>query len=205
MAALYLFCLIIGGGLLLFSLLGSDTDGHADTSLDTDAGGAMDAHHGVDHGHDLHHLGAEWGIAKEFLSVRAFFYFLAGFGATGFLLETFTDASTVMAAGWAVVTGLLAALIAATIYWGVRSSESGIVPGTNDHLVGLPAQVILPVLESRRGKVRVISGGREIELLARLYGAEDSACPRGATVVIVDIEGDTALVTPAPSLPAEIY
>ncbi len=208
MASLYLICLIIGGGLLLFSLFGSDADTHADSGLDVHTdGGALDAHvdHGVDHDHDLHHWGAEWGIAKEFLSVRTLFYFLAAFGATGFLLETFTPASTVMAAVWALVTGLLAALMAAAIYWGVRSTESGIVPEGHDHLVGLPAQVVIPVVNSRRGKVRVISGGREVELLARLYGPEDADCPRGATVVIVDIVGDTALITPAPSLPSETF
>ncbi len=208
MVSLYLFCLIVGGGLLLFSLFGTDGDAHPDASVDVDAdaGGALDAHHGgVDHAHDVHHLGAEWGIAKEFLSVRALFYFLAGFGATGFLLESFTAASSVVAALVALVTGVLAALAAAGIYWGVRSTESGIVPEGHDHLVGLPAQVVVPVVNSRRGKVRVISGGREIELLARLYGAEDADCPRGATVVIVDIAGDTALITPAPSLPADTF
>lgn len=205
MAPLYLFCLIVGGGLLLFSLFGSDSDTHPDASVNGDAGGAMDAHNGVDHAHDVHHPGAEWGIAKEFLSVRALFYFLAGFGATGFLLESFTAASSVVAALVAIVTGVLAALAAAGIYWGVRSTESGIVPEGHDHLVGLPAQVVVPVVNSRRGKVRVISGGREIELLARLYGPEDADCPQGATVVIVDIAGDTALITPAPSLPADTF
>lgn len=205
MTALYLFCLIVGGGLLIFSLFGSDTDAHAHGGIDADSSSAMDAHpdHGVDHAHDAHHWGGEWGIAREFLSVRALFYFLAGFGATGFLLESFTAASTGVAALWAVVTGLLAALAAAAIYWGVRSTESGMVPEGHDHLVGLPAQVVIPVIESRRGKVRVISGGREVELLARLYGPEDADCPRGATVVIVDVVGDTALITPAPSLPPD--
>lgn len=208
MVSLYLFCLIVGGGLLLFSLLGSDADSHPDTGVEVHGDtGAVDTHvdHGVDHAHHGHQWGGEWGLAKEFLSVRALFYFLAGFGATGFLLETITDASTVAAALAAVVTGLLAALTAAGIYWGVRSTESGIVPEGNDHLVGLPAQVVVPVVSSRRGKVRVLVGGREVELLARLYGSEDADCPRGATVVIVDIIGDTALITPAPSLPADIF
>lgn len=197
MAPLYLFCLIVGGGLLLFSLLGHDSEAHeGDLHLEGDAGIDLHGEHDAT-------LGEEWGIAREFFSIRALFYLLAGFGATGLLLESLTDASATTAALLAVLTGVTAALMAGGVYGWLKHSESGLVPSTADHLVGLPAQVVLPVLEDHRGKVRVISAGREIELLARLYGAADGNCPRGSTVVIVDIQGDTALVTPAPSLPPE--
>ena len=198
MAPLYLFCLIVGGGLLLFSLLGHDSDAHAggDVHVDGDAGGDLQSGHGAP-------LEGDWGIAREFFSIRAFFYLLAGFGATGFLLDSLTDASALATALWATLVGVMAAILAGGMYAVLKRSESGLVPDTADHLVGLPAQVVLPVLEDRRGKIRLISAGREIELLARLYGAEDGNCPRGSTVVIVDVQGDTALVTPAPSLPPE--
>jgi membrane protein implicated in regulation of membrane protease activity len=202
LAALYLFCLIVGGGLLLVSLLGPDADAHPDTSLDLDAdvdvSTDMDGHP-LEFGH-----GASWGLAKEFFSIRGLFYFLAGFGATGLLLETVTAASTVVAVIVALLTGLLAAVAAGAVYGLARRSESGLVPEGHEHLVGLPAQVVLPVVAGRRGKVRFLHSGREIELLARLYGADDPDCSRGTTVVIVDIEGDTALVTPAPSLPSDL-
>lgn len=193
MVPFYLFCLIIGGGLLLFSLVGPFAEADAEAELDADAD-AADSPDGP---------GAAWGVAREFLSIRSLFYLLAGFGATGLLLETLADVSAGVALAVAGVTGVLAALMAGAVYGWVKRSESGLVPTTSDHLVGMPAEVVLPVLEGRRGKVRLVSGGRELEVLARLYGAEDAACPRGATVVIVDFEGDTALITPAPALPSD--
>jgi membrane protein implicated in regulation of membrane protease activity len=196
MVSLYLFCLIVGGGLLLFSLLGYEGDAEGGSELEAHADAAEiegDASASVEHG---------WGIAQEFFSIRSLFYLLAGFGATGLLLETLTAASSTTAFAWALITGLVAALMAGLVYGWLKRSESGMLPESSDHLVGLPAEVVLPVIEGRRGKVRLIAGGREIEMLARLYGAEDAACLRGSTVVIVDIEGDTALITPAPSLPS---
>jgi membrane protein implicated in regulation of membrane protease activity len=193
MLPLYLFCLIVGGGLLLFSLFGG-TDHDADTghvSHDADHPDTVDVHSGLD-------------IAKEFLSVRSLFYFLAGFGATGALLEATTDAASAAALVWAIATGMTAALAAGLIYGWLRRSQSGFVPRDSDYLVGLPAQVVLPVTAGHRGKVRTISAGREIELLAKLHGAGDEDCPRGMTVVIVDIDGDTALVAPAAALPSEL-
>lgn len=196
MTAFYLFCLIVGGGLLLVSLLGWDSDADVDTDLDFDAEADADQPGGFD-------SDAGWGLAREFLSVRGLIYLLAGVGATGLLLEAFTDAPATLTALFALMTGILAAVAAGALYGWVRHSESGTVPRGHDHLVGLPARVVLPVVAGQRGKVCLRSGGREIELLARLYGRDDADCPRGTTVVIVDIEGDTALVTPAPSLPSE--
>jgi predicted membrane-bound spermidine synthase len=176
MLPLYLFALIVGGGLLLFSLAGSelDSDGVGD-------GGTM---------------------AHEFFSARAISYFLAGFGATGFFVGTLTDAAALATFVAAAVTGVVAATSAALLYAWLRDSESGVVATTADHFAGLPARVVLPVTSSQRGKVVVVSGGREVELLARLYGAADPECPRGSTVVIVEMQGETALVTPAAFLPS---
>lgn len=63
-------CLVVGGGLLLVSLLGFIADTDADTEVNSG-----------------------WGMAGEFASVRVLIYFLAGFGATGFLLERFGNTS----------------------------------------------------------------------------------------------------------------
>lgn len=184
MTALYLFCLVIGGGLLLFSVLGGLDDADSDTDVDVDG---------------------DWHGLQAFLSIRSLVYFLAGFGATGALLEAFTGASSAAALLVAILVGLAAALVAGAAYGYLRGSESGTVSRHNDYLVGLPAEVVLPVVPGRRGKVRLLAGGREVQLLARLHGADDAACARGAAVVIVDIEGDTALVAPAPALESEPF
>ena len=213
MIALYLFCLIVGGGLLAFTLFGADADGG--DSLELDHGGDFELDAGadavdIDHAGGAEHSGevqlhGGWDPVRDFLSIRSLFYFLAGFGATGLLLDVLTAASTPVALLWAIATGLVAALLAGSIYGWLRRSESGAVSREHDYLVGKPARVVLPVVAGRRGKVRLLSGEREVVLLARLYSGDDPDCARGSTVVIVEIEGDTALVTPAPSLPSESF
>ncbi len=113
-------------------------------------------------------------------------------------MESVTSAPSGVAAGWASATGLVAATAAGAVYGWLRRSESGLVPLGADHLVGVAARVVLPVQVGRRGKVVAVHEGREIELLARLFRPEDGACPRGSPVVIVEIDGETALVTPLP-------
>jgi membrane protein implicated in regulation of membrane protease activity len=176
MLPLYLFALIVGGGLLLFSVAGSEMEMFGDAGDGT--------------------------MAHEFFSVRALSYFLAGFGATGFLVGVFTDASFLSTLLWAAATGIIASGSAALLYGWLRETESGVVATTSDHLSGLPARVVVSVTPGSRGKVLVVSDGREVELLARLYGSADPECPRGSTVVIVEMEGETALVTPAAFLPS---
>jgi hypothetical protein len=134
MLPLYLFCLIVGGGLLLFSLAGSASDDVAD-------------------------LGENGTMAHEFFSTRALSYFLAGFGATGFLVETVTDASTGTALVWAAATGVVGAAAVALVYGYLRGSESGVLAMDSDHLTGLPARVTLAVTRGQRGKIVVVSGG----------------------------------------------
>lgn len=190
MLAIYLFSLIVGGGLLLFSALAAGD------------GEGSEVHDAPDHHVEAHVDGGT--LFQEFFSVRAFLYFLAGFGATGLLMETLTPAPAGVAAAWAVATGLVAATAAGAAYGWLRRSESGLVPLDGGHLVGLAARVVLPVEAGHRGKVLAVYDGREIELLARLFSPEDGACPRGSTVVIVDLEGETALVTPIPHLPSEL-
>lgn len=178
MLPLYLFCLIIGGGLLLFSIFGSEVEGH---DVDGDVDGTM---------------------AHEFFSVRALSYLLAGFGGTGFLVGTLTEAGSFVTLVWALVTGMVAALSAGLVYGWLRRSESGMMVMTPEHFAGLAAEVILPVTPQHRGKVLTTYEGRQVELLARLYGTADPECPRGSTVVIVEMDGETALVTPAGFLPS---
>lgn len=197
MLPVYLFALIVGGGLLVFSLL-VGAEGGDGAEADADGGDGIEP--GVAHA-DAHD--GDWSGLQGFLSVRTLLYLLAGFGATGTLIELLTDANSVASLLWAVMTGLVAAGAAGAIYAWVRASGSGEVPTDPDYLVGATARVLLAVDEGRRGKIVALQGGREIELLARLYGKEDEGCPRGSEVVIVEVDGDTALVTPLPRISSE--
>lgn len=194
MLPLYLFALIVGGGLLLFSLIAGhgETDG---AEVDADGDASTEVHADAD-GHD-------WIALQSFLSIRTLLYLFAGFGATGTLMELLTDASGAVTFVWAAMTGVVAALLATGIYAWVRGTDSGEVPTDPDYLIGATARVLLPVVHGHRGKILALHAGREVELLARLYGAEDEACPRGSEVVIVDVEGETALVTALPRISSE--
>jgi membrane protein implicated in regulation of membrane protease activity len=197
MLSFYLFALIVGGGLLLFSLIsgdGSDADS-AEVGADTDAGIDAHAHHGFGE--------PGWVGVQDFLSIRSLLYLLAGFGASGTLIDLLTDASTGVGLVWAILTGLVAAAMAAGIYGWVRRTDSGEVPTDPEYLRGIAARVVLPVRPGQRGKIVALHGGREVELLARLHGSEDAVCPRGSEVVIVDIDGDTALVTALTVFPSD--
>ena len=196
MLPFYLFALIVGGGLLAFSLLLGGGETETDASL-SDA--ELDTPMAVDHDG----AGGDWMVLQSVLSLRTLIYLLAGFGATGTLLEILTDAGPTVSLLWAVVTGLAAAATATAVYGWVRGSDSGEVSQDPDYLVGVTARVLLPVVQGHRGKIVAIQGGREVELLARLFGPEDESCPRGSEVVIVDVDGETALVAPLPRLSSE--
>lgn len=198
MLPLYLFALIVGGGLLVFSLVAGHAEAH-DGSIELDADADVDAD--LDAHVDLE--GGDWIVLQSILSIRTLLYLLAGFGATGTLIDLLTDASSVVSLLWAVVTGLVAAGLAAAVYAWVRGSDSGEVPTEPDYLVGMTAKVILPVVQGHRGKIIALHGGREVEMLARLFGAEDAVCPRGSEVVIVDVDGETALITALPQISSE--
>jgi hypothetical protein len=191
MLSLYLFALIVGGGLLLFSLLTgqSDADGaEVEVEGDLEFSGASD-----------------WLAVQDFLSVRSLLYLLAGFGASGTLVDLLTGASPAVTLTWAAATGVLAAVMASAIYGWVRHSETGMVPTEPDYLVGATARVLLPFSAVTRGKIVATHGGREVELLARMFDREESPCPRGSEVVIVEIDGDTALVSALPVLPSDSF
>ena len=192
MLPLYLFALIIGGGLLLFSLV-HGAGGHAHVAdgaeLDHDVGSGLE--------------GDGWLEIQDFLSVRTLLYLLAGFGASGTLIDLLTGASAGVTLSWALLTGIAAAAMASTIYAWVRRSDSGIVPTEADYLVGATGRVVLPIRPGYRGKIVAVQDGREVELLARLFGRDDLLLERGSQVVIVDIDGDTALVSALPLLSSD--
>lgn len=174
MASFYWFALVVGAGLLLFSL-GGDTD-----SLD----GGGD---GLDHGAHAD---------TRIFSIRTITYFLFGFGATGALLGLAWRAERPLAtAALALLVGSFSGAMSAVTFRYLGRTESGGLPD-DASLVGRVGRVILPLGPARIGKIEVERGGREIELLARPFEAEPVAPETWSTVVIVDMDGGTALVSP---------
>lgn len=178
MTALFWFALVVGAGLLLFSLL-ADADGAsdgidivADADIDIDGPGAH---------------GFEW------LSVRTATYFLFGFGATGVVLGLAGTGMLVRAAV-ATAVGLMAGGLSAAAFGYLRRTQSGELL-SDATLVGLVGRVTLPLSRDGTGKIEVLRGGREIELLARPFDRDPEEPETWRSVVIVEFEGGIARVS----------
>lgn len=175
MATLFWFALVVGAGLLLFSLL-ADANGGADgADLALDADAVPDMH------------------GFELLSVRTATYFLFGFGATGVLLGL-TGSTLVVRALVALLVGVLSAGLSAAAFGWLRRTQSGALLD-DETLVGLVGQVTLPLSRTGTGKIEVQRGHREIELLARPFDRDPVEPESWSTVVIVDFEGGIARVS----------
>jgi hypothetical protein len=180
MFSLYLFALIIGGGLLLFSLLGGSD------------------HHGGDLGHhgDLHHADLHHGNPVQWLSLRTLIYFLFVFGGVGVVLSKSWSAATapfVFLLAAAAGVGIGAAVSATFAY--LRRTDSG-VRDTDDSFVGLAGKLTIPIASGGAGKVLVARGDRTFELLARAYDKASGSPSDWKNVIVVEMVRGIALVAP---------
>lgn len=169
MFALYLFALVVGGGLLAFSFFG-DADGD---SHDTNG-----------------HSAVQW------LSLRTLTYFMFVFGGVGAILSrTWPAATAPLVLLLAAVAGVGVGMTVSAAFAYLRRTDSG-DRESDDTFVGLTGTVSLPIRAGGMGKVMVQRGDRSIELIARAIktDADDSALWKN--VIVVEMERGTALVTP---------
>lgn len=174
MFSLYLFALLVGGGLLVFSLVG----GH-------------DSHHGDMGHHDFHgHNPIQW------LSLRTLTYFLFVFGGVGAILtKTWHVATMPLVLLLSVVTGLGVGAAVSMAFRYLSKTDSGI-RDSEDSFVGLTGRLTLPIGSSGMGKVLVQRGDRTFELLARPLDAAAKGATDWKSVIVVEMNRGTALVTP---------
>lgn len=171
MLTLYLFSLLVGGGLLLFSLLGGDAG-----EADADALGSDNA----------------W----QFLSLRTLTYFLFVFGGVGAVLSwAWAAAAAPLVLLLAVAAGMGVGTLASVAFRYLRRTDSG---GTEseDSFIGLAGRVIVPVQRGVVGKILVQRGDRAYELLARAYDTTSADPGSWTSVVIVEMNRGTAMVSP---------
>ena len=191
-------CLAVGAVMVLFSLFaGGDSaaDGHADIGGggDADAGG----HGGGDaDGHADAHGHADGAVGGGdfwllFVSMRFWVFFLTFFGLTGLLLEL-AGASEMLAGLLAAPTGLVMGLGAAWAFRRLREQTvtSSIKP---DELIGLEAQVMLPVSSTAPGKVRLQLEGWTLDRIA--FTEAEGVIPRGDRAMVIAVRGDRLIVT----------
>jgi len=182
LVGVYWACLIIGGGMLLFSVLGGlghggvDTDmhggldfhtdvGHADIGADAGAAGGdihvdtghLDAGHAdVGHTHGGH-AGAE---LSTWFSIRFVVFLLAAFGAIGVILTHITGAQSGVAFPVALIGGLVIGQGAHQLFRLIRRTSGDSTPQPQDYVNRL-GRVTIHIAHPDPGEVAIHVRGTE--------------------------------------------
>lgn len=216
MSQIYLFCLVLGGGLAGLSVLGDaldfdagDVDADVDAGLDADvdagaelaeaaaAGDAAEAVEAVDAAGGSEGAAEADADAEKLFSIRGLVYALFGFGLAGTVLGWLgfgpAEPATLALAGAA---GLGSGWVTTRLVGWLRRSESGEHPGESS-FEGRAARVILPIDATSPGRVRVRRGSRTYDLRALPYGDRAGAEPaEWDEVVVVEMREGVAYVAP---------
>lgn len=226
--SLYVFSFIVGGVFVALSVFSGldktfDVDKGLDIDKDLDGDGDLDADHDLDVDKDLDidkdlDVDKSLGVDKSFdkdvetgalgvtgrpwrpwRSFKFWTFFMGFFGLTGTL---FTALSL-----WSSVGGVLALSLALGLFAGLgisyglhfaSSSVGGKVAGERD-MVGLQAQVVLPISGQQLGKVKLRYKGRLMELTAR-PDEDDVVFAFNEECVVLDVEDGVARVASASSV-----
>ncbi len=175
MQEIYLVSLIVGGGLLGFSLL-SGGDGHShfdsDTHSDFDSHQSLELHSDssiehVDHLHDIQHTNSADTV--KFISIRNAIYFLAFFGLTGTVFDALSF-DTIFTLPSAIGMGAFASYFGYKLMKYLKFSETG--EATNLKLLeGKSAVITLPIHGSGKGKIQIDCKGQTEEMPAKIADA----------------------------------
>jgi len=170
----YIICAVVGGVLVLLSLL----FGH-----DHDMGGELHAEHDTDVHADL------W---IPFFTLRFWTYALTFFGLTGLSLTQWSGIPSHSIITWSIITGLVCGLGVSFAMFLLRRDEVTSTAGEED-IIGSTAKVLVAVEKEKPGKVRVELRGETIDMLA--FTDEEMPLALGSRVLIVSLEGRGARVT----------
>ncbi len=196
---IYIASAIFGLAFLAPMLLGgidSDVDLGGDLDLDTDLDLDVDTDIELDGGDagDGMQLGGEnaiGAILSSIVSVRTIVFFAAFFGTSGVVFSILGYA-TAVTLGTALFIGAVAAVANSLLYGLVKKSQS--TSHISDRtLVGRRASVVLPLGETRKGRIKIDLGGQPQFMVAQALESEGSL-DVGAPVVVVKVEDGTALV-----------
>ena len=183
MLTAYIFCLVLGGGLLAMSFFGDFLEGDVDAAIDIDAD--------VDSGLDA-------GDFARLFSLRAIVYALFGFGAAGTVLHAiWGGARPGLTAALAGAMGLASGALISAVFGYLQRTESGAIQGETA-LVGLRGEVRMSISEGGIGQVRIESGARQYRIRARADDLDGAAMTleAGRPVVVVDVKEGVAVVAP---------
>lgn len=198
MYQIYLFCLVLAGGLAVLSAFGDLTDTDA-LDMDLDAGVDLDTGTGVDADMDMAtegpgDSGFDWA---RILSLRGLLYAVFGFGLAGTLQVWLLDASPagLVTIGTAVVAGLGLGWLTDRLVDLIRGVSTPDRVG-DVGFEGCMARVLVPIREESPGRVRVLRGGRTFDVRALPHGRPESDPKEWTEVIVVEVRDGMALVVP---------
>lgn len=192
MLGLYVFAMVVGVGLVLFSVLGGGDDA-SDLGIDGDADIDVDVEHGG---------GLAAGVGDIVLGLfrpRNLTFLLAAFGTTGTLLTLAGD-NTAATFLMASSMGVGAWLLSHAVFTWLRRTDSAVDALSDRDLEGSIATVTLPIVPGQRGRIMVMVAGRQAYLTARLDPEVERPLAVGAEVLIRSTEGGVAQVIPTDTL-----
>jgi hypothetical protein len=214
MLGIYILAAMLGGGMLVISVLSgvhhdADIDVHgidADVSgMDVDVGGVdvdvdvsgvdVDAG-GLDADHDVH--GGYEGAGQLVLGLfrpRNIIFSLTAFGLTGALL-TLTGNPESATLGLAIGMGAGAWLLTYGLFTWLKRSESVMDTVGEREIEGRPGRVVLALEPGKSGRISCLIGDREQYLTARLAPEVSRQLASGSEVVILRVEDGVAEVIP---------
>ena len=202
LTAAYWVCLILGGGLLLISVLGGV--GHSDMDVDAHAG--LDFHHGdLDaagapadtdvHMETLHpeaghaHDGGASTALSTWVSVRFLVFFLAIFGAVGVILTYMTSTGMASTLAVSAAAGLVLGQAVHHLFRIIRNTSGSGTTQPQDYVNKL-ARVTIPIIPPDMGEVALQVRGGERFVPAVAHEKFET----GAEVVVVTYRAGVAQV-----------
>ncbi len=201
LGAVYIICLIVGGGLLIVSTVfggdadadistdvGADIDVDVDADVDMDIAGDVTADAGAAH---AHHAPSVLSLTNWF-SVSFLIYFAAMFGLVGTTLTYLSDTSSGAVLIWAVAGGLVVGQGVHQLLRYLRRS-SGDSQITRQDFVNQTGRVTVAIAPGRTGEVavRIRGGERFVAAVAR---RSDESFKSGDPIGVVGFSGGKAEV-----------
>jgi hypothetical protein len=176
----------------------ADVGVDADVSVDADVGADVDVSPGhvggdvhADHVHVEHtHPGAA-SLANWF-SIRFVIFFMAVFGLIGVVLTHLTDTSSGLAAGWAVLGGLVVGQGVHQLIRKLQRTSGDSTPQARDYVNKL-ARVTIAITYPRKGEI-ALHVGRGERFVPAVSKREGSSFKTGEEVAVVGYSGGIAEV-----------
>jgi membrane protein implicated in regulation of membrane protease activity len=134
------------------------------------------------------------GVMFRLLPVSTLAFFAATFGLCGIALGLVGTASGTRFVG-SVAAGVAAGALNSALFAYLRRSAST-SDVRDDQLAGAIGRVVLPIAGGGRGRVAISVGGQQVYLSARSVPDGPAELEAGAPVLVVEVRGGIAQVTP---------